>query len=67
LSCKDKERDGHVDLESLEMCIRSSMHNIGSIILEKLLNADGGITEGSAFHARTGIHMILWNIAIKMC
>lgn len=54
MSCKDKERDGHVDLESLEMYIRSSMHNIGSIILEKLLNADGGDYRGSSIPCENG-------------
>lgn len=54
MSCKDKERDGHVDLESLEMYIRSSMHNIGSIILEKLLNADGGDYRGVSIPCENG-------------
>jgi len=39
---KAQGNDEHIDLESLEMCIRSSMHHIGSIMLEQLLNADEG-------------------------
>lgn len=35
-------KEGQIDLESLEMCIRLSMHSIGRIMLETLLNADGG-------------------------
>jgi hypothetical protein len=54
LSCKDKERDGHVDLESLENYIRSSMHKIGSIMLEKLLNADGGDYRGVSIPCENG-------------
>jgi len=54
LSCKDKDREGHDDLESLEMCIRSSMHNIGSIMLEKLLNADGGDYRGVSIPCDNG-------------
>jgi len=54
LSCKDKERNGHVDLESLENYIRSSMHKIGSIMLEKLLNADGGDYRGVSIPCENG-------------
>jgi len=54
LSCKDKDREDHDDLESLEMCIRSSMHNIGSIMLEKLLNADGGDYRGVSIPCDNG-------------
>jgi len=43
---RDKGKKGHFDLESLEMCIRSSMHNMGSKILEKLLNSDNGDYRG---------------------
>lgn len=35
-------KDKRIDLESLELCIRSSMHGIGALMLETLLNADGG-------------------------
>ena len=37
---------GRSDLESLEMSIRSTMHRIGSRMLETLLNADGGDYRG---------------------
>jgi hypothetical protein len=39
-------KEGRIDLESLEMCIRSSMHCLGGIMLETLLNSDGGGYEG---------------------
>ncbi len=44
--CKDKAGNGRIDMESFEMHIRSSMHGIGSIMLEELLNADGGDYRG---------------------
>ena len=34
-SFRDRENLGHLDLESLEIYIRSSMHSVGSVILEK--------------------------------
>ena len=43
---REREKLGRLDLESLEMYIRSSMHSVGSVILEKLLNADGGDYRG---------------------
>lgn len=45
--CRDREKDGQVDLESLEICIRSSMHGVGSIFLEEILKADRGDYKGS--------------------
>ena len=45
-SFRDRDKLGHLDLESLEMYIRSSMHAVGSVILEKLLNSDGGDYRG---------------------
>ena len=35
-----------MDLESFEMSIRSSLHQVGSRILEALVNADGGDYRG---------------------
>jgi hypothetical protein len=35
-------KEGGIDLESLEMRIRSSMHGIGGLMIEALLNTDGG-------------------------
>jgi hypothetical protein len=37
---RDQERIGHLDLEALELALRSSMHQIGGVLLEKLLNSD---------------------------
>jgi hypothetical protein len=45
-SFRDKVKLGHADLESLEIHIRSSMHSVGSVMLEKLLNSDGGDYQG---------------------
>lgn len=45
---------GHLDFESLEMCIRSSMHTVGAGILEKLLNSDGGDYRGEKTSGNKG-------------
>lgn len=39
---QDGQRLGHLDLEATEMAIRASMHKVGGVLLEKLLNCDGG-------------------------
>jgi len=54
LSCRDKERVGHLDLESLEIHIRAAMHGVGSTILEKLLNSDGGDYRGRTLPCEQG-------------
>lgn len=38
----DEKRTGHLDLEASEMAIRGSMHQAGGLLLEKLLNREGG-------------------------
>jgi hypothetical protein len=38
---RDQDR-GHLDLEAVELALRSSMHQIGGVLLEKLLNSDEG-------------------------
>jgi hypothetical protein len=45
---RDKNANGHIDLEATETYIRDSMHQIGSIMLEKLLNSDNGGFQGKA-------------------
>jgi hypothetical protein len=42
MAYRDKNTQGDVDLESTEIYIRFSMHRIGSIMLEKILNSDNG-------------------------
>ena len=39
---REDRRLGHLDLEASELAIRSSMHQIGGVVLEQVLNADGG-------------------------
>jgi hypothetical protein len=56
MSLKDKREDDRTDLESLEMNIRSSMHNIGSIMLEEIVNADGGGYKGRVISSERGEH-----------
>jgi hypothetical protein len=53
-SCRDKERVGHLDLESLEIHLRSAMHGVGSRMLEKLLNSDGGDYRGRTLPCKEG-------------
>lgn len=38
---------GSLDLEASEMAIRAAMHQLGGVLLEKLLNADGGGHQGA--------------------
>lgn len=54
LSLRDRGRHGHVDLEALEIHIRSSMHSVGSLMLEKLLNSDGGDYRGRTLPCERG-------------
>ncbi len=54
LSLRDRERHGHVDMEALEIHIRSSMHSVGSLMLEKLLNSDGGDYRGRTLPCERG-------------
>ncbi len=44
---QDRERLGHLDLEASEMAIRTAMHQMGGVLLEKLLNSDGGGYRGA--------------------
>lgn len=44
---KDRQRLGHLDLEASEMAIRAAMHQMGGVLLEKLLNSDGGGYRGA--------------------
>jgi len=54
LSFRDRDKLGHLDLESFEVHIRSSMHHIGSIVLEKLLNSDSGDYRGKTLPCERG-------------
>lgn len=54
LSWRDREKVGHLDLESLEIHIRSAMHSVGASILEKLLNGDGGDYRGRTLPCEKG-------------
>jgi hypothetical protein len=38
---QDSQRLGHLDLEASEMAIGGAMHQVGDVLLEKLLNSDG--------------------------
>ena len=40
LTFKDKEKVGFIDMEAIKMGIRSSMHGIGRVLLEEMINAD---------------------------
>jgi hypothetical protein len=39
---RGRQQLGHLDLEASEMAIRAAMHEIGGLLLAKLLNCDGG-------------------------
>jgi hypothetical protein len=49
MAYRDKAIQGHFDLESTEMYIRDSMHQIGAVMLEELLNSDN---VGSQFQGK---------------
>jgi len=38
---------GSLDLEASEMAIRAAMHQLGGVLFEKFLNADGGGHQGA--------------------
>lgn len=44
---RDRQRLGHLDLEASEMAIRAAMHQMGGLLLAKLLNCDGGGYRGT--------------------
>lgn len=44
---QDRQRLGHLDLEASEMAIRAAMHQMGGVLLEKLLNSDSGGYRGA--------------------
>ncbi len=47
MAYRDKGIQGHFDLESTETYIRDSMHQIGSVMLGKILNSDNGGFQGT--------------------
>jgi len=74
---RDKNARGDVDLESTEIYIRFSMHRIGAILLEKILNSDNGgfqdktipCTKGHVFefkgYRRKNILTVLGPVTVK--
>jgi hypothetical protein len=51
---QDRQRLGRLDLEASEMAIRSAMHQMGGVLLEKLLNCDGGGFRGAHLNCDQG-------------
>jgi len=51
---RDREKQGHIDLEALEFNIRSSMHSVGGMLLERLINCDGGDYRGRTLRSEEG-------------
>ena len=54
ISLRDRDKQGHVDLEALEFHMRSSMHSVGGKLLERLVNSDGGDYRGRTLHCEGG-------------
>ncbi len=50
----DQGKKGVLDLEAVEMAVRHSMHQIGGVLLEKLVNADGGDHRGARISCGAG-------------
>lgn len=46
MAFRGKQKDGLFDLEALEAGIRSSMHNVGGSLLERIINSDDGDYRG---------------------
>jgi hypothetical protein len=51
---QDRQRLGQLDLEASEMAIRAAMHQMGGVLLEKLLNSDGGGYRGARLDCSQG-------------
>jgi hypothetical protein len=51
---RERERSGALDLEASEMAIRGSMHEVGGVILGKIVNADGGGHKGPRIECGNG-------------
>lgn len=51
---QDRQRLGHLDLEASEMAIRAAMHQMGGVLLQKLLNSDGGGYRGAHLDCSQG-------------
>ena len=51
---RDREKQGRIDLEALEFNIRSSMHSVGGMLLERLINSDGGDYRGRTLRSEEG-------------
>lgn len=51
---KDKNKQGRYDLESVEMLTRTVMHNLGCVVLEKILNLDGGGSRAKRLECEEG-------------
>ncbi len=54
MGVREKQKTGRIDFESLEMCIRASMHGVGSILLKELVNADDGGYQGRTILCEPG-------------
>lgn len=51
---QDKEKRGCLDMEATELSIRHSMHQVGGVFLEKLINADSGDHRGARILCGSG-------------
>lgn len=51
---RERSLSGRDDLEAVEMLVRSSMHKIGCVVLEKLLNSDVGVNEKEEIKCECG-------------
>ena len=51
---RDQQRQGHPDLEALEMYIRRAMLEVGGVMLEQLINSDGGDYRGRRLSCEQG-------------
>lgn len=62
---QDKEKWGLLDLEATELSIRHSMHQVGGVFLEKLINADWGEHRGARIPCGSGHEAGLVDYRVK--
>ena len=62
---EDKKRKGQMDMEATELSIRGSMHQVGGMLLEKIVNADLGDHRGPRIPCGSGHEAVFVDYRIK--
>ena len=70
LTFSERGRTGRLDLEAIEMAMRSAMHQAGAAALTELLKFDPLILpaqNSGSCPARAATRLIMWSHARKLC